>query len=174
MSTVNKIIEKEIIDLTGKIDKIFIDLREDDFGQELRELRHRVFNAHTEVEIRMEIAIFVDLLVAANSRDPEKCIEGSFLQKTESLVSNLNFNKKLNLYKSIKDPGNRKQIQFDKITQLNKIRVDFAHTKSRNYKKYNDRSEYKKALEVTLSALEIVRPFGNILDEYKPTRLPSK
>ncbi len=157
MADINKALEKEIVDLNGEIEKLLIDLRPDDMSESLRYLRHKVFNAHTEIDIDMEISIFLDLLYsAANPDDVGKKI-ATFLKKTDPILSSLGFTKKLNLYKSIKDPENKDSNLVKKISDLNDMRVSFAHPKKGRYKKYDDRSEYKKALEIIKLALEVVK-----------------
>lgn len=157
MADIDKVLEKEIIDLKSDIEKIFIDLRQEDMSEDLRDLRHKVFNAHTEIEGRMYIALFLDLLHAADPKDTMKSIS-PFMGKIRPILSNLSFMKLLSLYKEIKDPENIIQANLDKISKLNDIRVEFAHPRKGGYKKYNDRLEYKKALEVIKSAFDAFKP----------------
>jgi len=156
MTDIDKVIEKEIVDLKGDIEKTFIDLRKEDLSEDLRDLRHKVFSAHTEIESDMYITVFLDLLSAADPKDTLKSIT-PFMNKTRPILSGLGFVKLLNLYKEIKDSENKNKSDYKKIFDLNDIRIDFAHPMKGGFRKYNDRSEYKKALETIKYALDVIK-----------------
>lgn len=155
MSSLDKKLEKEIVDLKGDIRKQMIDLSAEDMTQELLELRHLVFEAHSEVEFNMEISIGLDILHSSGKKVTDD-IPSKYVQKINPIFSSLGFAKKFSLFKSLftiegKPVGNR----FDDINKLNEIRNTFAHPKSKNYKKYTDRPAYMSALKIIKNALTL-------------------
>lgn len=153
MTDINKDLEKEIVDLKRDIEKDLIDLRQENMSEELRDLRHKVLTVHTEIENQMEISVFLELLHAADPKDTMKSIP-TFMKKTNPILTNLGFSRIFSLYKDFKDPQKKNSELLKKISELNGIRIEFAHPKRGVYKKYEDRGEYKKALEIIKEALE--------------------
>lgn len=153
MAGINKKIEKEIVDLKADIKKQMIDLRDEDMTSELLELRHIVFEIHSEVEVNMEITISLDMLHSSGSKGLEAASQ-KYIKTTLKIFAALGFAKKLSIFKSLfESEKEASKNKFDDINKLNDIRIDFAHPKNKQYKKYTDREVYMNALKIIKNAL---------------------
>ena len=148
-------IEREIIKLKSDVDIALLEASDEDLSPQLRELRDRVFLAHSSVESSMDFDIFSNTLISATPKVQDKRYVKrtefeAFITALDPLQRGMTFTRKLQV---LKDTNVYSDSLFQLLSKLNHIRVEFAHPKEKKYKKYESRNEYKIALETIKKSL---------------------
>jgi hypothetical protein len=152
-------LETEIIRTKSDIDVALLEASEDDFTPQIRELRDRVFLAHSSIDSSMDFDIFQKVLISATpgapgSRRVRRIEFNAFFDAFDPIQKGMTFIRKLQILKNLNVFSSE---LFQVLTQLNQLRVEFAHPKEKEYQKYESQIEYKKALEIVLKSLQMTK-----------------